>query len=187
MSTPSNLRPTRSLLMALILICLLGILPYLPILEYWPWSSDSLKWYSKSNIHYAGWLDWTFGHRHFVGYRPIAALSLTVNSAIGGPFPQMYRLTDLFFFFGTGIATYGLWATLTRRFDSWGFLATGLFFCHPVAHVILPLLARRTYLLALCFRTIALICFRPFLNEGESPYRSLLATVIRSALALFSN
>jgi hypothetical protein len=187
MSTPNSTGPSRWLAPALLLICLLGILPYLPVLDYWPWSSDSLKWYSKSNLAYSGWLDWTFGHRHFVGYRPIAALSLTMNSAFGGPFPMMYRLTDLLFFMGTGIAIFGLWATLTRRVDAWGLLPTGLFFCHPIAQDVLPFLARRTYLLALFFSTVALICFGRFLNGGAARPRWILTSCVSLALALFSN
>jgi len=173
--------------LALLLVGIVGVFPYLPVLDYWPWSSDSLKWYSKSNLNNPNWIDWAFGHRHFIGYRPIAALSLTINSAIGGPFPQLYRLTDLLLFLGTGFAVFGLWATLTRRVDGWGLLAAGLFFSHPSAQDIIPFLARRTYLLALFFGTVSLICFNRHLNSNRTERRWIFASCICLALALFSN
>jgi hypothetical protein len=189
MSTPKHTAPAqeRWIWLAVIAVGLFGILPYLPVLEYWPWSSDSVKWFSKSNINNREWLEWAFGHRHFIGYRPIAALSLTLNSAIGGPFPLMYRLTDLLFFFGTGMGVYALWATMTRRVDGWGLLATSLFFCHPSAQDILPFLARRTYLLALFFSTLALICFCRHLNAKQDERRWMFSSCACLVLALFSN
>ncbi|MBT3222271.1 MAG: hypothetical protein HN348_24630, partial [Proteobacteria bacterium] len=178
-------------------VALLGILPYMPLLEYWPWTEDSVKWYNKCHVDNPDWFSWIFAHRHYIGYRPVAAASLTLNSAIGGPFPLMYRLTDLSLFFGTGLAVYGLWSTLTRRINGWGLVAMVLFLCHPVAQDVVPFLARRTYVLAVFFSTLALICLGRHLNSDEpdsrlSPgpprnRRWLVASCVCLPLAIFSN
>ena len=189
MSTPSPDKHALTQKQAWLLVALIsviGVLPYLAVLDYWPWSSDSVKWYSRTLYTDQDWLDWSIGNRHFVGYRPVAALSMVANSLIGGV-PFIYRFTDLALFVLCGWALYHLWNQLFPRSATWGLLTVGLFYCHPSAQDILPFLARRTYLLAVLFSTVGLAEFCRFLNTDQREQRVLYVSCACLVLALFSN
>ena len=189
MSTPSPDKHALTQKQAWLLVALIsviGVLPYLAVLDYWPWSSDSVKWYSRTlYTDQIGSIGQSATAILSV-IAPVAALSMVANSLIGGV-PFMYRFTDLALFVLCGWALYHLWNQLFPRSATWGLLTVGLFYCHPSAQDILPFLARRTYLLAVLFSTVGLAEFCRFLNTDQREQRVLYVSCACLVLALFSN
>ena len=81
---------------SLALLCAVAVVPWLGFLSLGPVALDSAEWIARGNSGNPDWADWVFGTQHFgVGYRPIAALSFTIDHAIAGFAPWIYRATDL--------------------------------------------------------------------------------------------
>ena len=158
-------RPSKWLTTALplSLILLAGIYPYRFALNLWPTTRDAATWIARGSLAGPDWLDWIFFTRHFrVGYRPVTALSYTLNDLIGGLSALPYRLTDLALHAACGLLIYLLYRRLAPALPRWGGLvATGIFVAHPIAEQVVPHLARRSYSLATFFGLAALLALIP--------------------------
>jgi hypothetical protein len=164
-----------------------GIAPFRIIWTHYPWKVDAVKWVSKGSIDNPAWTDWVFRSHHFVGYRPVSAFSFVVDSAIAGDAPWMHRLTDFTLHGLTAVAVTLLASRILRTTSAWVLLPALLYLGHPAVEEALPYLARRSYLLASLFGTLALVAWMDSLRDERviSP-RTALATGLL-ALALLSN
>lgn len=147
MSSPSPPRWARPALVAALIA--LAVVPWGPLVTVLPWGADATKWTGRA----AGpdpW-GWILLQKHFVGYRPVTALSFLVNQACTGYAPWGYRLFDL--------ASYAaVVAGLTALYRRWfgdsllGAAVAGLaLLSHPVVEEVVPFPSRRSYLLACAF------------------------------------
>ena len=164
-----------------------GIAPFRVIWTHYPWKVDAVKWVSQGSLDNANWFDWVFRSHHFVGYRPVSAFSFVVDSAIAGDAPWMHRLTDFVLHGLTAVAVTLLASRILRRSSVWVLLPALLYLGHPAVEEALPYLARRSYLLATLFSTLALVAWMDSLQDDRvlNP-RTGLATGLLT-LALLSN
>lgn len=109
-----------------------------------PASKDALIWLRRGLG--PNWLQWALGREHFIGYRPLTALSYTANGAIGGVSAFSFRAVDLGLYVAAGGALY----VLARRwFGAWpALLAAVVYFLHPASEEVAYNLARRSYALS---------------------------------------
>ncbi|HEY5658854.1 MAG TPA: hypothetical protein VIY27_13775, partial [Myxococcota bacterium] len=139
----------------------LGVRPYRSNLELPPNTTDGVFWVLRGAPSQPGWTDWVFRTQHFgVGYRPVTALSYSLDHLVGGLDPRVYRATDLGLFALAGLLVYALFRSLARDLPRWaGVAAVCAFLFHPSAEYVVPILARRSYLLATVFSLGALVAF----------------------------
>lgn len=131
----------------------LWLWPASALLDCPPATRDALLWLQRG----AGpdWLSWALTERHFVGYRPLAALSYTLNTALLGISAEALRAVDLGLFVLAG----GLLAALAKRW--FGALpalaAAAVYFLHPVGEEIAVDVARRSYTLSASLLLLGLL------------------------------
>jgi len=160
--------------------------PWIGGLEWWPMAPDSGTWIERSRLGAPDWAEWVFATRHFnVGWRPLTALSYTLNHALGGFEPLGYRATDL----GLHLAAAVLLGLVFRRLfptrPAWaGLVAAGLFAAHPVTQEVVPFIARRSYSLGTALALAGLLLFRRGL---DGRWAASLAAGLLIALACFAN
>ena len=123
--------------------------PYVETLRFWPMTSDPPLWIGKASALDAEGLRWVFLGDHFTWYRPVTALSFTLDHALGGLDPLAYRLTDL----GFHLVAAALVGRLARALDprrrvAVGLAAAALFMLHPGTEDVVPYIARRSYSIA---------------------------------------
>jgi len=101
-------------------------------------------------LYRGDWYRWVFAESHFgVGYRPVAALSYTLNYLIGGLNPAVYRATDLGLHLLAGLLVYSVFRRWVHDSPWWGaMVAAGVFLAHPAVENVVPFIARRSYTLA---------------------------------------
>lgn len=134
---------------ALAAILAVGLWPHLYVLQLSPVSRDDVVWITKSATTAPNWVEWVFRSEHFVGFRPMTALSYTLDSAIGGTAMLPYRATDLLLHLGAALLVYAVYRRLVPNLPAWGGLAASAFLLlHPVTGLVVPHLARRAYPLA---------------------------------------
>ena len=176
---------------ALALLCALAAWPYLPLLGLGPLALDSAEWISKGATFNPNWQEWVFGTRHFgVGYRPVTALSFTLNQALGGFEPAAFRVVDLVLHLLSGLLVYRLYCSLahsqaTRQIG--GVVAAAVFLLHPAVQDVLPILARRSYLLSSMFALAGLTLFARALAIDAARIRASVLSGLLLSFALFSN
>merc|ERR1711969_172963 len=141
---------------ALALAAALAVWPYLSTLGYGPMAMDSVLWITRGSPDAADWWGWTFGSAHFIGYRPVNALSFTLLGAAGDG-ALLQRLFDLGLHVGNGLLLYAV-ARRAARLPAWAaVLAACTFLWHPVVEDVAPWLARRHYALATAFSLATLL------------------------------
>jgi len=118
---------------------------------------------------------WSLFHKHFVGYRPIEALSFALNSALSTD-PFAYRIVDSLIA-ATAAATVGLIAYRASR-SLLALLPGLLFTLHPTMVEVTARLSRRSYSLSIAFSALAIAA----LQRGAWRVASVLV-----ALAALSN
>ena len=172
-----------------------GLLAGLLALGTWPWISslhfasvtkDGAVWIARGSVSNPDWFQWVFLTRHFnVGYRPLAAFSYTLISAVVGFEPWLYRLAALVLHLWVGLSIYLLWRLLAREAPRWGgLLATGLFLAHPIVEQVVPSIPRLSYTLAMALSQAGLVIFLAGLsrNRALAPF-SIPATLAGLLLA----
>lgn len=181
-------RPTSLLAWPLVVVvAVLGVRPYTDLLHHYPWKLDAFRWVTRGASDLPDWQTWVFTSSHFVGYRPVAAISYTLNHALAGWTPEMYRATDFALFALATLAVAGLFRTLVARTDAWMALAALLFCAHPAAEEIVPYLARRSYTLSVLFSTVGLaLWIEGVRREPVLGWRSLLGS-LSLLLGILSN
>ncbi len=140
---------------------LLGLRPYFDLLNAAPRTIDGVFWIVRGAPSHPDWVEWVFGTKHFgVGYRPIAALSYSLDYVVGGLDPFVYRATDLVLFALAGLLLLRMFRALAPELPRWaGVVAVAVFMGHPAGVETVPILARRSYLLAVVFSLAALAVF----------------------------
>ena len=145
-------KPQLLVRISLALLCCVAALPYLGLLPLGPVALDSAEWISHGSPTNPNWREWVFATQHFgVGYRPVAALSFTISQGLGGFAPWIFRATDLLLHLISGLLVYTLYLALTHhsaRRHLGGIVAAAIFLAHPAVQDVLPILARRSYLLS---------------------------------------
>lgn len=147
--------PTAVLLAPLLA---LGLWPFVPLLGLWPLTTDSALWVSRGSLENPHWLEWAIEKRHFVFYRPVAALSYTLSYALGGYDGAAYRGSDLALHGAVAVLVYALFRALAGG-RGWALFATAFFLAHPVGEEVVPFLARRGYLLMTGFGALSVLAF----------------------------
>lgn len=187
MPTPGSPTPDLRAPLALIGLCLaLGVLPYLGIMDHLPWGSDATKWVSDGSLDNARWPQWVLATKHFVGWRPVAAVSFVANHATTGYEPAGYRITDVALHVATGALLVALYRSWTGHPWPWGLVAAAVYFCHPVVEEIVPYCARRSYTLASTFGLAGLLTLTEAYRR-ERPWVWVIVGTALSALAWMSN
>lgn len=186
-------KPRLLICISLALLCGVAALPYLDLLPLGPVALDSAEWIVRGSTTNPDWREWVFATQHFgVGYRPVAALSFTINQGVGGFAPWIFRATDLLLHLISGLLVYTLYVALSHR-DArrrmGGLVAAAIFLVHPAVQDVLPILARRSYLLANLFSLAALwVLARSLARHGVGASAGPgIASGLLLSLALFSN
>lgn len=129
-----------------ILLIVLAVWPYRADLALHTSETDGVVWMTRGAPWNPGWLDWALHEAHFVGWRPLTALSFTLDGWIGGRgWPAaVYRVTDTLLHV---LAVLGLWpvARALGLGPRAAFGAAALFALHPAAAEVVPYLSRRSY------------------------------------------
>ncbi len=175
--------PWVGLLLTLLLV---GFLPYRELVDQVPWGPDAAKWVDRGTLDAPGWTTWVFSSKHFIGYRPVPALTFVINEALTGYSPWGYRLTDLFLHLAVGAALFDLYRRLAGDRGAWGLAAVCLLFAHPATEEVVPFVARRSYLLQALFSltsaSLAMVAVR-----SARPVGWWAAVALLTGLALLSN
>lgn len=118
-----------------------------------PLTQDAMLWLERGTG--PRWWRWALLRRHFIGYRPLAALSYTLNDALTGLSTASLRAVDLSLLVGAG----GLLFALARRWFGPipALLAVALYFLHPATEEIALDVARRSYSLSAIFLLAGLL------------------------------
>jgi hypothetical protein len=140
----------------LVVVLLLAWVPYGSLIHHLPWGPDAAKWLDRGALTYPRWFDWLVSERHFIGYRPVAALSFLINWLLTGHAPWAYRVTDLLLHAGSLLALVHLHQRLTGHRPLWGLVPALLVAAHPATEEVVPFVARRSYLLASLFGALGL-------------------------------
>lgn len=163
---------------------LAAVLPWWPIVDALPWGADATKWVARAALD-GDWFGWTFAHQHFVGYRPVTALSFVANHALTGHLPLGYRLTDV----GLHVAGVALLIALARAWfpGSWAApaAAAAVLLAHPAVEEVVPFPARRSYLLATDLGLLGLLAHHAALRAGRER-AALLFGAATGGLALLA-
>ena len=166
--------------------------PWYTELFLWPMAPDSATWIERASTSDPGWFDWTFRTSHFdVGWRPLTALSFTLNRTLFGLEPLGYRVTDLVLHGLTAAALACTARRLTPELPPWSaWLVALVFLAHPVTDEVVPFLARRSYPLGALLGLAAWLVYLRPADGSRSPRlergRSLLAGLLL-ALAIAAN
>lgn len=156
-------------LVAFALLALVGSWPYFATIGYWPMTSDPPIWIGRGSLANPEWYRWVFLQDHFTWYRPLAAFSFTLNGAVGGLNPLLYRLTDLGLHLLAGFLVMRLAGSLNRGRSTWmPLLAAAIFLAHPGVEEVVPFMARRSYSLSMVLGLGAL-CLLARAPDGEAP------------------
>jgi len=185
---PGGRDPGPGIAFALAAVVVLGLRPYMFAVTSWPASRDAALWILRGMPANPEWASWVFGSKHFVGYRPLAALTYTLDSLVAGFAPWAYRLTDLVAHVLCILLVYALYRRLAPELPRWGgVVASGLFAAHPVVSEVVPHLARRSYSMATMFSLAALCVAAGACGKFLSPLsRTSLAGLLLLA-GLLSN
>lgn len=184
-----DLSPRVAVAALLLAVVALGLWPYHEILGWLPWGADAAKWVQHGSLDDPGWWRWASASKHFVGYRPVTALSFLANNLVTGYAALGYRATDL----GLHLATGGLLFTVHRRLtgdrSAWGLVAVAILFLHPATEEVVPHVARRSYLLATAFGLGALLTWLACLDAAalRAKVGWALATAALIGLGVLSN
>lgn len=162
--------------LVLALLVLAAVLPHAR-LGLWPMTTDGALWVARSLPTDPAWLQWDLASPHFIGYRPVTALSFTATGLLG-TLAWPHRLLDL--------ALHGLVVALTAAVGArlsgsrgLGLIAAGVVALHPASAEVVPWLARRSYSLGLA---LALGGVLTWLRErGDRPWDGLLPGALMAA------
>jgi hypothetical protein len=163
-----------------------GLWPYHEVLGWLPWGADATKWVFRGALD-QDWWAWAAGSKHFVGYRPVTALSFTLNQALTGFAPWGFRITDLGLHLGSGALVFAVFRALTGDRSLLGLLPVVVVLLHPASEEIVPQVARRSYLLASVFGLGAVLCWVRGLREAQPSWPWLAVAAGLVLLALLSN
>ncbi len=150
------------------LLFFMGVRPFLCLVDFWPMTSDGILWIGRGSTDNPNWLHWVFAEQHFVGYRPLTALSYSLNYAIGGLDARVYRFTDVGLHVLTGFLLFLVCRTMVGKRMAWtGLVAVAVYLAHPGVKEICPFIARRGDTLASMFCLAALLFVPKVCRQGR--------------------
>lgn len=150
---------TRATVVGVVAIVVVaGILPWAELSTQLPWGPDAVKWIERTATDQPGWWRWAVGSRHFVGYRPVTALSFSLGHALFGYSALAYRLVDIALHAVAGGLAWVLYRQWTGDRSAAGLLVLALVYGHPAVEEVVPFVARRSYLLASVLGLSSLLC-----------------------------
>lgn len=173
----------------LVVLLLVGLVPYHALVDHVPWGPDAAKWVDRGTVDDPNWRHWVFSSKHFIGYRPVPALSFVLNELLTGYEPWGYRLTDLLLHCLVGAMLFDVHRRLTGERGAWGLVAVVLLLAHPATEEVVPFVARRSYLLQALFSLIS-VSLTLWALGRVAPWRRWLAwagVALCTGLALLSN
>lgn len=136
-------------------LLVLGVWPFAVYLDAVPLQPDSIKWIEKAVPGSEGWSQWTFHSSHFVGYRPLTALSFTADLGVFGTSASALRWTDVGLHLLSALVVFFLARKLARAGGASrgavvlaGSMALAWFLLHVGTDEVVPFLSRRSYPLA---------------------------------------
>ncbi len=139
-------------------LCVLGLWPHAYVLPLWPESRDAVLWVGRGAPTNSGWLNWVFLSDHFIGWRPVTALSYSLDALVAGFAAWPYRVTDLGLHALCGVLVYLVFRSWQPTLPRWGgAVATAVLLAHPVSGLVVPHLARRAYPLSVAFGLTAML------------------------------
>lgn len=126
-----------------------------------PCETDDVLWVARTATSNPDWFSWVFRQSHFVGYRPVPAVSFLLDWVLSGSrfVAPVYHGTDLLLHACTVAAVYPLFRALFPTLPRWGgALATAVFAAHPAVTEVVPWLSRRSYVLGTLASALSLWC-----------------------------
>lgn len=167
------------------LLGFVALFPYRHDLGLYSSETDGVLWILRGAPWNPKLWDWVGSENHFVGWRPLTALSFTANSALAGPAypPGIYRWTDtlLHLLAAFLVVPAGRAVGLGPR-SAW--VAALVFAAHPAAAEVVPYLSRRSYTLCVVFSLVATLAHQRALRGGAG--WGLLAALL-TGLAITAN
>ena len=106
--------------LTLLAVLVVGSWPYWVNLQYGPMGSDSADWVVRGATDRPGWAEWVFRSSHLAGYRPVAAISYSLNYLISGFEPASYRLLDIVLHVSVAFLIFALYRRIARGLPTWG-------------------------------------------------------------------
>lgn len=141
----------------MLVLLALGAWPWIGVCALMPQSYDAAVWMVNGLPSNPTLWNWVLGGPHFIGYRPLTALSFTIDGLIWGLNPLGYNLTNLALHLATACAVAYVTRRLAPDLPKWvALIAMCVFLAHPVAVEVAPQVARRSYALATLLALIAL-------------------------------
>lgn len=138
--------PRAAAVAAAVLLVAVASLPYRHDLGLYSSETDGVLWITRGAPWNPRLWHWVLADNHFVGWRPLTALSFTVNALLGGPeyAPGLYRWTDTLLHVAAALLMVptGRALGLGPR-AAWA--AAFVFAGHPAAAEVVPYLSRRSY------------------------------------------
>lgn len=99
----------------LAILAAFSVWPYLRTVGFEPMAFDDAVWISRGLWGRPDWADWVWGTRQLgVGYRPVTALTYTLDSALAGFAMPLYRCTDLLLHVAAGMLVFAVFRRLAR-------------------------------------------------------------------------
>jgi hypothetical protein len=172
--------------LALPLLAALAVVPYAGIFGLYPVGPDVPLWVHDMEPANPEWFANVFLRRQFIAWRPITALTFTLDGALGG-LPLGMRVVDVGAHVLAGFAMVSAWRGLVgpaaRPSPWWGVLAAALLWYSPLAELVVPFVTRRSYTLAGLFSFLAfglgvwaIRAQRPLASVGAAALVALAAT-----------
>lgn len=169
---------------AAVLLVAVAFLPYRHDLGLYACETDAVLWMTRGAPWNPRLGHWILADNHFVGWRPLTALSFTVNALLAGPDypPGVYRWTDTLLHVAAALLMVptGRALGLGPR-AAWA--AALVFAGHPAAEVV-PYLSRRSYSLCVVASLGATLLHLRALRGG---WGWGLGAVVATGLAVAAN
>ena len=168
----------------LALLLAIGAWPWIGGLSSWPTTADPPVWIGRASTFAPGWLEWVLAGPHFTWYRPVTALSFTLNELATGLAPAGFRSVDLALHLACAALVFALLRALAPGAPSWAPLAAAaLFLAHPAAEEVVPYIARRSYTLCTALGLGALLALARGRSRVAAPLLFLALLSNEAALA----
>lgn len=172
--------------LALPLLAALAVVPYAAVFTLYPVGPDVPLWVHDMEPQHPEWFSNVFLRRQFIAWRPVTALTFTLDGWLGGV-PVGMRVADVGAHVLAGFAMVAAWRGLSgpgsRSSPWWGVLAAALLWYSPLAELVVPFVTRRSYTLAGLFSFLAfglgvwaIRADRPLASAGAAALVALAAT-----------